>query len=94
MTSEGLEIGAASPKEIALPRVIYLDQNKWIDLARAVKYPNEKPEVRALLERMGREVEAARLVLPLTSTKSTRPTRLTTLSADLYSLKHKRRMRR
>jgi hypothetical protein len=26
-------------------QIIYLDQNKWIDLARAVKYPADYPEV-------------------------------------------------
>lgn len=31
-------------------RVVYLDQDKWIDLARAVKYPVENVETRAILE--------------------------------------------
>jgi hypothetical protein len=53
---------------IAFPKVIYLDQNKWIELARAVKYPSEKPDRRAVLEWLCRGVEAGRLVLPLTST--------------------------
>ncbi len=36
-------------------RIVYLDQNKWIDLARAVKYPAENPEVRAILELLCQE---------------------------------------
>ncbi len=39
-------------------RIVYLDQNKWIDLARAVKDPAEKPEVRATLEFLCAEAEA------------------------------------
>lgn len=49
-------------------RVIYLDQNKWIDLARAVKYPAKHPKLRAVLETLVEEVKAGRVTVPLTST--------------------------
>jgi len=49
-------------------RIIYLDQNKWIDLARAAKSPTEFPDLYALLVSLARDVEAGRLVLPLSST--------------------------
>lgn len=49
-------------------RIVYLDQNKWIDLARAVKNPTENPEVRAILEFLCTAAEAGRLILPLTAT--------------------------
>jgi hypothetical protein len=50
------------------PKIVYLDQNKWIDLARAVKYPDEKPEMRAVLEWLIGELKAGRVVIPLTAT--------------------------
>jgi hypothetical protein len=46
-------------------RVVYLDQNKWIDLARAAKYPAEHPDLHRLLKVVGREVRDGRLALPL-----------------------------
>jgi hypothetical protein len=49
-------------------RILYLDQNKWIDLARAVKYPAEKPEMRAVLEWLVEELKAGRIIIPLTAT--------------------------
>lgn len=51
----------------ARPYVIYLDQNKWIELARAVKYPSDHPAQHRLLTAISFEVEASRLVLPLTA---------------------------
>ncbi len=48
-------------------RIIYLDQNKWIDLARAVKYPDEKPEMRSVLEWLIEELKAGRILVPLTA---------------------------
>jgi hypothetical protein len=48
-------------------QIVYLDQNKWIGLARAAKHPAEH-EGRALLTNIGVEVRAGRLVLPLTAT--------------------------
>lgn len=52
----------------ARPHVAYLDQNKWVELARAVKYLSDHPAHHELLTAMSREVEAGRLVLPLTAT--------------------------
>jgi hypothetical protein len=49
-------------------RIVYLDQNKWIDLARAAKYPAEHPDLHRLLEVVAREVRDGRLALPLTAT--------------------------
>ena len=51
----------------ARPYVIYLDQNKWVELARAVKYPSDHPAQHRLLTAISCEVEAGRLVLPLTT---------------------------
>jgi hypothetical protein len=48
--------------------IVYLDQNKWIELARAAKFPTERPELRALLDATSDEVRAGRLALPLTAT--------------------------
>jgi hypothetical protein len=48
--------------------VVYLDQNKWIELARAAKYPADYPDVRALLTIIQERVDAGTLVLPLTAT--------------------------
>ncbi|MCV3238736.1 hypothetical protein [Mesorhizobium sp. ZC-5] len=48
--------------------IIYLDQNKWIDLARAATAPSENPELRKVLEHLCAEVEARRVLLPLTTT--------------------------
>jgi hypothetical protein len=62
------DIELPGPQTVAPPKIIYLDQNKWIELARAVKYPSEKPEVRAVLELLCQEVEAGRVLLPLSST--------------------------
>jgi hypothetical protein len=50
------------------PHIVYLDQNKWIELARAVKNPADYPAQHTLLAAIGREVEAGRLLLPLTAT--------------------------
>jgi hypothetical protein len=49
-------------------RIIYLDQNKWIELAIAGKAPERAPGVYRLLEILEREVNAGRLILPLTAT--------------------------
>lgn len=49
------------------PYVVYLDQNKWIELARAVKHPADYPAQHELLVAIAREVEAGRLILPLTA---------------------------
>jgi hypothetical protein len=48
--------------------IVYLDQNKWIDLARAAKHPEQHPEVHALLKSLAEGVKAGRVLLPLTFT--------------------------
>lgn len=50
------------------PSIIYLDQNKWIDLARAQKKPDQFPQIYEVLERLVSGVDSKRLLLPLTST--------------------------
>jgi hypothetical protein len=49
-------------------RIVYLDQNKWIELARAAKHPAQHPDLQPLLDRVVKEVSACHLALPLTST--------------------------
>ncbi len=49
-------------------QIVYLDQNKWIDLSRAVKYPAEYPELRKVLEVLVEEAKAGRIAVPLTQT--------------------------
>jgi hypothetical protein len=48
--------------------IAYLDQNKWIDLARAVNRPAEYPESRKVLETLVERAKAKQVVLPLTQT--------------------------
>jgi len=48
--------------------VLYLDQNKWIELARAVFAPDDFPAQYELLATLVAEAEAGRLVVPLTFT--------------------------
>ena len=50
------------------PAVIYLDQNKWIDLARAVKKPDDFPENYSVLEWLVKQVRANEAVVPLSFT--------------------------
>jgi hypothetical protein len=49
-------------------QIVYLDQNKWIDLSRAVKYPADYPEQRTVLEVSVEEAKAGRIAVPLTLT--------------------------
>lgn len=49
------------------PYIVYLDQNKWIELARAMKRPEDFPAQHALLVAIAHEVEASRLLLPLSA---------------------------
>jgi len=46
--------------------ILYLDQNKWIELARAQKAPDDYPEHYAILAMLVAEANAGRLVVPLT----------------------------
>lgn len=49
-------------------KILYLDQNKWIELAHAVKSPEDFPAQRKVLEALVEESNAGRLLVPLTST--------------------------
>ncbi len=49
-------------------RIVYLDQNKWIDLARAVKEPEIHRDLYETLVSLAPDLEAGRLVLPLSAT--------------------------
>ena len=49
-------------------KILYLDQNKWIELARAQKAPDNYPEQYAVLATLVAEANAGRLVVPLTET--------------------------
>ncbi len=62
-----------SPTSCDLPvplpaKVVYLDQNKWIELAQAAKAPKDYPVARGILEILCAAVEAGSVRLPLTST--------------------------
>ena len=48
------------------PKIVYLDQNKWIDLARALKAPDEFPEHYVVLERLVAGAKAGELIVPVT----------------------------
>jgi hypothetical protein len=50
------------------PRIIYLDQNQWIELARAEKNPSERPQQFAVLKSLRARRDAGEIVLPLAST--------------------------
>lgn len=49
-------------------QIVYLDQNKWIDLSRAVHRPAEYPDQRKVLEALVESANANRVALPLTAT--------------------------
>lgn len=52
-----------------MPRkIVYLDQNKWIALAKAAKNPDEKSEARSALEFLVEQRKADGVLLPLTAT--------------------------
>ena len=46
-------------------RIVYLDQNKWIELSLAAKYSARYPEASRLLESLLDDVGANRIVVPL-----------------------------
>lgn len=48
--------------------IVYLDQNKWIELARAIKRPDEHSDLQPLVSKIRAAVGTGSLVLPLTST--------------------------
>ena len=47
-------------------KILYLDQNKWIELARGVKSPDNFPSQYAVVETLVREAKAGNIVIPLT----------------------------
>ncbi|MET4356424.1 hypothetical protein ABIC08_006387 [Bradyrhizobium sp. RT9b] len=49
-------------------KIVYLDPNKWIALAKAAKNPNQKGEARSALEFLVEQRKAGRILLPLTAT--------------------------
>jgi hypothetical protein len=53
---------------LANAKIVYLDQNKWIDLARAVKDPDGYSEHYLVLEKLVEGAKAGRLIVPLTQT--------------------------
>jgi hypothetical protein len=68
---EQLWIKIVAPRTADHPvtkKIVYLDQNKWIALARAAKHPDKKNEDRAALEFLVAERQADRILLPLTAT--------------------------
>ena len=54
-------------------QILYLDQNKWIELARAVKSPDDFPAQYAVLEALVKEANADRLLVPLTRSARLQP---------------------
>jgi hypothetical protein len=46
-------------------RVLYLDQNKWIQVARVINGKKERPEISSIVAQIARAVEWGSLVLPL-----------------------------
>jgi hypothetical protein len=62
------DVELTGPQAVASPKIVYLDQNKWIDLARAVKDPDGYPEHYSVLEKLVEGAKAGRLIVPLTRT--------------------------
>jgi hypothetical protein len=62
------EIDLTGSQAVAGPKILYLDQNKWIDLARAVKNPDGYTEHYVVLEKLVEGAKAGRLIVPLTQT--------------------------
>ena len=59
-------------------KILYLDQNKWIELARGVKSPDNFPSQYAVVETLVREAKAGNIVIPLTFASSTKHRKLVT----------------
>ena len=49
-------------------KILYLDQNKWIELAQSVKSPEDYPEQHNVLARLVELANAGLVAIPLTST--------------------------
>lgn len=54
------------PGQVPRPTIVYLDQNKWIDLARAATAPAEHPDLRRVLEAVCEKAAQGRVRFPLT----------------------------
>jgi len=49
-------------------RIVFLDQNHWVSLARAAREPEAYPAEYDVLTRLGRAVEAGETIVPLSAT--------------------------
>jgi hypothetical protein len=47
-------------------KILFLDQNKWIELARGVKSPDDFPKQYAVVESLVSEAKAGKIIVPLT----------------------------
>jgi hypothetical protein len=61
-----LDIDLTGRNPAPAPTIVYLDQNKWIDLARAFKNPDGYSEHYSVLEKLVEGAKAGRLIVPLT----------------------------
>ncbi|MGH6709855.1 MAG: hypothetical protein ACREEK_12875, partial [Bradyrhizobium sp.] len=52
----------------ATAKILYLDQNKWIELAQGQKSPTDYPAQHKVLGFLVEEANAGRLIVPLTAT--------------------------
>lgn len=48
-------------------RIVYLDQNKWIDIARLLRNPSQNPSLFNVIAEAIREINDDRLILPLSA---------------------------
>jgi hypothetical protein len=53
---------------MAAAKILYLDQNKWIQLARGQKSPTDHPAESSVLGFLVEQANAGRLIVPLTAT--------------------------
>ena len=59
---------SAQKSLMASAKILYLDQNKWIELAQGQKSPTDYPAQREVLAFLVEESNAGRLTVPLTAT--------------------------
>jgi hypothetical protein len=57
---------AMEPLTVSPAKILYLDQNKWIELAHAVKSPDDYPAQYEILAALVADSNAGRLLVPLT----------------------------
>lgn len=62
-----MKTGRRQVISVNIMRIVYLDQNQWVKLARARKYPSEYAELRELGGDIERAVLNGKLCLPLTA---------------------------